>query len=150
MLQRIQTVYWFIAAVLLLASLMFPYANIEATEVLGKLYISGLQDSANGEFLFRSYPLAILLTLCVLCLFVAIFSFRRPKRQQTLSIWSIVLSLGILILEGYYIYATLDKLEGVWIFRPAMAIPLVAAFFAYLGYRGVRRDQAFLQKMSRL
>lgn len=150
MIQRKQTLYWAIAFILQVVYILVPYASLEAVAGTYRLNVLGLYEHASGDLLFRSIPLLVLTALVVLMLLVVIFLYKRRQWQMSISIWAIVLELGQVGMMVYYFLAAIRHLNGANSFALGFFLPVVAAFFTYLGYAGVRRDIRFLQRMSRL
>lgn len=150
MIQRIQTVYWLLAVAAIILWFLLPYAAIEAPE--GNITLTALGLSSDGavHWLFTGWGTLILGGFAGLLLLVAIFSYRRAVWQIRASVFALLLLIGLLLLEGFYIYWTTIKSEGLWRMKIAFWLPLLAALLAYAGFRGVRRDQAFLRRMDRL
>lgn len=150
MIQRIQTVYWLLAIALVVLWFFLPYATIEAPAGTLSLSALGLEGGAVSLHLFTGWGTIILGVLAVGLLLFSIFSYRRAARQLRASTLATILLVGILLLEGFYIYSATTTAKGIWHAKIAIGLPLVAAFLAVLGFRGVRRDQEFIRRMDRL
>lgn len=150
MIQRIQTLYWLLAVAAVILWGFLPYATIESPA--GPLTLSPLGLASDGpqHWLFTGWGTLILGILTVALLLLAIFAYRRPVWQMRASIFSMLLLIGAMLLEGYYIYSATSTAEGIWRMKVAFWLPLLAGLLAYAGFRGVRRDQAFLRRMDRL
>ncbi|PIE83932.1 MAG: hypothetical protein CSA07_04525 [Bacteroidia bacterium] len=151
MIQRIQTLWWAVALILLVIFALLPFGSYSVPGGDYTLGLLGLRGLADGPVLFRVYPLAIIVLLSALLLLLCILSYRRRVLQLRLSVYAVVLLLGSLGLAAYYSSVAGAHLlgEGMHL-DPMLALPLLAALFALLGLRGVKRDIAFLKRMDRL
>lgn len=150
MLQRIQTVYWLLAVLLVLLWIFFPYAVIESPAGSFSLFASGLRSDLDRQFLFFGWGTVCLGAFSVALLLITVFSYRRVHVQLRLSVFSALLLVGLVLLEVYYVYFSRVETEGIWRVNFTFWFPLLAACFSMLGFRGVRRDQAFIRRMERL
>lgn len=150
MIQRIQTVYWLLAIVLVVLWFFLPYATIEAPVGTLSLSALGLEGGAASLYLFTGWGTIILGVLAVGLLLFSIFSYRRAAQQLRASILATILLVGILLFEGFYIYSATTTAEGIWHAKIAIGLPLVATFLSAMGFHGVRRDQAYIRRMDRL
>ncbi len=134
MIQRIQSLWLLVAAVLAFLTLKFPF------------YIIGNNLDADPDFNAVSRTLLLMLTsiLGALCI-INIFFFKQRKIQLRLAILALVISLLNLFLYFYYT-AELSNggiaLSSVF----AFAIPI----FIFLAIRGIYKDQKLLKSMDRL
>jgi len=150
MIQRIQTLYWLLAAVAVVAACFLPYANLYPPQAEVCLYPTGVFETQGNQWVYQTLPLLALLALGGVLEMVTIFLYKKRPWQLRLSIWAIIVLIGAVGVEVYYAFAAGMRLETNWQIRFAMALPLVGAVLTYLGLHAVRRDQAYLKRMSRL
>lgn len=150
MIQRIQTVYWLLAVLLAVVWFFFPYASIEVPEGALPIYPLGLRGGAASMHLTTCWGTAILGVLTAAVPLFCIFAYRRAAWQIRGAVISALLSVGLVILEAYYVYACAGVANGVWRLKVAFWLPLLAAILSYAGLRGALRDRAFLRRMDRL
>lgn len=132
MIQRIQTIYLFLAALLsgLAVALPVPYA------------LSGTTALELNDFL----PTAILSGLvAAICLF-AIFLFRNRLLQISISRIALLLGLAVVLTGGYFALQT----DGQDVPQAGAAFPLLQIVFTVLGIRGIRADESLVRSMDRL
>ncbi|PID90970.1 MAG: hypothetical protein CSA97_00120 [Bacteroidetes bacterium] len=151
MIQRIQTLWWALALVLLIAFACLPFGRFFGAEGGYSLTVLGLQGDSDGVLVFTAYPLAVIVGLSALLLLGCIFSFKKRLLQVRLSVYAAVFLLGTAGLGVYYtIVADRLLLGGGLALGPLLGLPVLAAVFALLGLRGVKKDIAFLKRMDRL
>jgi UDP-N-acetylmuramyl pentapeptide phosphotransferase/UDP-N-acetylglucosamine-1-phosphate transferase len=127
MIQRIQTVFWFIAVILIL------------------VYSFQVYDSVND---FRNYQhpeLATLTGLTIIALLLATFSFHRRKRQSYFSAVAMVL----LLIQGIELVRMSNEIESQSRFVSFILLGLVL-FFNICGTIALGRDIKLLEQSSRL
>ncbi len=136
MIQRIQTLFLLVAAVLMTCLFFYPFVDfgnnvsIEYTDIM---------------------PMMILLSAITFIAYVNIFLYRRRMVQIRLCMLN---SLILLALQGYIIYyivaynAEIALSGGV--FSLTAAFPLIAAILTFMALRYIARDEAMVKAMDRL
>ena len=158
MIQRIQTIYWLLAAVVLGIMLATPFARIfGGTEVtlsfLGASPVAAEVIHAKGGLLeLVRVPLVALAPLCLILNVVAIFLYKVTSWQIRLSIIAIVLQICLMGLELYTFRATKSLLGDATIghLTTTAYMPLIALALDFLAARGVIRDRNHLRRMDRI
>lgn len=136
MLQRIQTIYYLVAIVLL----ALPFAQIPLFTI-GTIdrTIFGQDKQASTDYL--------LLLFLIIVLFVIIFSFKNRARQITLTWFTLVLTT--LSLVWFYIGASAMNTQNVTI-HLGFGLVALSLFFQRMGLRGVKKDKKLIDSMDRL
>jgi len=151
MIQRIQTVYLLVACILLAIIFVFPYA-----ELLGandQVYIfnyNGLSLLGQDSLYFLTVPPIILLGLTVLIGLVSIFLFKKRVLQMRLNFINLILILGYIGLNYYYIHSFSNQLNGMVSYKITAAFPLVAVILIFLAIKSIGKDEALIRSMDRL
>lgn len=132
MIQRVQTIYLFVAALLavLAVALSVPYA------------LSGTSALELNDFL----PLTILSGIVAAVCLAAIFLFRNRVLQINVCRLALLLSIALLLIAGYFALQT----EGQDLPQAGAAFPLLNIVFTVLGIRGIRADDRLVRSMDRL
>ncbi len=150
MIQRIQTLWWAVALVLLVVFACLPFGTFVGADGGYSLILLGLQGDSDGLLVFTAYPLAVIAGLSALLLLGCILSFRRRVLQVRLSVYAVVFLLGTAGLGVYYSSVAAAMLSVDMVLDLRLVLPVLAAVFALLGLRGVKQDIAFLKRMDRL
>jgi hypothetical protein len=146
MIQRIQTLFIFIAAIVTALMLKTEFAEI-ASE--GDYYIFSAEGIAMGEnVILDGLPIQVFIGLIVILHLVVIFLFKRRILQIRLLVFSIILLIGLAGLMLYFLYAGLDSLNVIY--KIPMALPLVAIIFDYLAIRAIGKDEALIRSINRI
>lgn len=152
MLQRIQTVFLIIATIFLEFMLFMPISKVvrPVDEVVFSLGFSGLKSAKGAEVAFSSYPLSILIILCITLCIVTIFLFKKRMLQIRLSVANSILLLGLQGLAFYYVKVAEAILGGDGSYTLIFIFPLVSAILVFLALRAIVRDEALVQSVNRL
>ncbi|MDO4790278.1 MAG: DUF4293 domain-containing protein [Porphyromonas sp.] len=149
MIQRIQTIYLLVAS-LLMASLSF--IGVATVNLSGDIFIlDGTGFMSLDESLFyERWGLILLLILSSLTPMVAIFLYNKRVLQMRFTMFSALISLGMVAAFIFYGHQYLGgTLEG---FKPtyAFAFPFVAIILELLAYRGIAIDHRTIKYADRL
>jgi len=155
MIQRIQTVWLFIAAVAMGATYFLPLASVYGQSDVLHLYtykiISDVPDSVSP---FPDYFLWPLLTLAVLIFILsvtAIFLFKNRRRQLNMVRFAIIaVILMIALFFFYYEKELAAAATGVVGYETGAYMPVVSFVFLILAYRGIMHDEKLIRSADRL
>ena len=150
MIQRIQSVYLFIAAALMVAMPFLP--------VMQEISSNELNIRAIGLFSLGSYSVLPGITLPALAVFtgiltlINIFLYKKRKIQVKICCWILVL---ILLMYGltFYAYAMLSEAmnENMIIFPEiAMAFPLISLLLDGMAILGIKKDERIVSSLGRI
>jgi drug/metabolite transporter (DMT)-like permease len=153
MIQRIQTVYILIAAILISLIFFFPFSSfvIEQDMSVYHLSLKGLiPDAANSKPLFRVIPLICLVAAIVIIDILTIDHFKKRMLQIRFCIANIVLLVGLQGLMFYYANVSSRQLGSHVTYSIIFIFPLISAILTYLAIRGIAKDEALVRSMDRL
>ncbi len=153
MIQRIQSVYLLIAAILVGVLYFFPFASFVVEQDMSMFHISIkglLADISDAKPIFRVIPLIIVISVSIIALLTAIMLYKRRMLQIRVCITSIVLSLGLQGLMFYYISVAKHQLGSQSSFSIVFVFPIISAILIYLAIRGIAKDEALVRSMDRL
>lgn len=141
MIQRIQSVYLFLA--LLALGALFSQLPV-ITVVDG----GGVMSATSSTFLTVE---EVLIGLSALVTFFSIFAYAKRKRQMMVVKAAIVLTvLAIVAIGADYFVANGNTTEGYVNFDPVSAIAIVALILQWLGHRGIMKDEKLVREADRL
>lgn len=146
MIQRIQTVYLFISALLIGLLFLFPFAEIANDGAVYLFNFKGiLLDSVLKE---NGIAISVLMVVIVALHVFAIFSYKNRKRQKMIVIFTILMMLGLF---GLFIFFTYFSFSGAQIsFEMSVVLPLVAIIIDYLAIRAIGKDEALIRSIDRI
>lgn len=138
MIQRIQTIYLFLATIASFVMALAPLGAIINKETLEQSLFGGQQ----------ALPLLILGGLTGIIAFASIFMFKNRKLQLNIVRFNAVL-IGIFI-GACIFYLVINTVTKIDLPRPAIVFPLFALFFNILAMRGIIADEKLIKSMDRL
>ncbi len=150
MIQRIQSIYLFLAAACLGSTILLPLATASGDATV--LASSGDNYFADGVFWAKEHPGAFTSYMVAAAAIWAIFLFKNRQRQMQLAMLSSILTGLLVVLMfvlGYYYAQRLPEGTAVQISIGAapfiMAIPLLL-----LAYRAIKKDEELVRSSDRL
>ncbi len=155
MIQRIQTLYLFIASIAITLMFFFPIAGYYGNLHAFQFSILGMRDMApDAELLFTQYftlPLVFLVVCILIFNITIIFLFKNRVKQLKLIkidiLLNTVLIIGIFLLYSRVIQSTIDVNES---FKTAGFFPIISLVFLVLSYRSVKKDENLVRSADRL
>jgi hypothetical protein len=151
MIQRIQSVYLLIVTLLLGSLFAFPLAELLSSD--GQLFIynfNGLSIENEAGMYLLTIPPVVLLVINILISFVTLFFYKKRVLQMRLNSFNIILLLGYVGLNYYYIHNFSKQLDGIVSYQVIAIFPLIAAIFTYLAIRAIGKDEALIRSMDRI
>jgi hypothetical protein len=146
MLQRIQTVYMLISAMLIGFLFALPFAEIAANDKLYLFNIKGIIHS--GDLMHNGAPIAILVGIILILHVIALFIYKKRILQIRILVFSILLMLGLF---GMFYFFTYYSFKGAAVsFNIPVAFPLVAIILDYLAIRNIGKDEALIRSIDRI
>jgi len=160
MIQRIQTIYLFLASVALALMMYFPIYQFdkisngtEYTRV--KIMINGTYEKAEAALEYTNINFQMpqfLMSVCIgLALLVCIFLYKNRKQQLRIARILIILEFSLMLFIFAMIAKEIKALEisnieyGIGAFLPSLAILLTA-----LAARAIRKDETLVRSADRL
>ncbi len=163
MIQRIQTVYLALVAVLSILGLCLPLGQIldGATAVASFnnwMFSPELTSKAMASADFHDFApmaLGILLLIVIALTFVSILLFRFRMRQLRLTIFSTILLVGYVLyfafLAWHYTGVASDVIDGASFHLCVAGIfPVLSVILNCLAIHGIRKDEALVRSLDRL
>jgi hypothetical protein len=156
MIQRLQTIFLFLAAVSCVLMFFFPIAYF-FHETLGnyKFFITGMQcmdpDPRVRVSTWFVAPLFLAAGLSVILSVVSIFLYRNRPYQIRLVAFNILLNILLIVLI-FLVYT--GKIESFLQITPSyqagVSFPLLSLLFLILANRWIRKDEALVRSADRL
>lgn len=152
MIQRIQSVYLLLSAVF--SGLCFCMDFVKWQSAIGQMGISAYRvgEISGGNIEGHPWGIMVFTALSLVLSMWAIFVFGHRKKQMKMAkavIWMVLLNY---VSIGAYTHAYFTRLAGEASLDicPAISFPLLTAIFAFLAYRGIRRDDELVRSADRI
>ena len=152
MIQRIQTIYLLLVAILNLVVIFLPLAVVQSGADFFNFDASGMSTMTTGkELVYPTWALMALSAIITILAFITIFMFKKRMFQIRLCIFNTILILGFYALFAFFMW----KIAGVsepFHFRMqiALALPLISLIFNGLAIRNIGIDEAMVRSLDRL
>lgn len=135
MIQRIQTVYLFLASIAAIAFLFIPFGTIayQGKDMLLKGNMNPIFDVIVG----------IIITIAI----IAIFLYKNRKNQSLLVLINIILSI---LFIGFEVFGAYTHQKDNFHFSIGFILPVFVLIFNVLAYTAIKSDEKLVKSMDRL
>lgn len=154
MIQRVQSIWLFLAAIALILMLFVPILTKENKSIEMTIHTSGLYQDVVGKpgpgtLKEHFTPLLITnLVVAVLC-FINIFNFRKRSLQKRLAIFSIVAIGGFAFWCSVFAQKLPGGIDGAH-FDFGAYLPALSILFCVLAIFGINKDERLIRSAERL
>ena len=148
MIQRQQTIWWFLIGVFAVLMLFFDWMTLFVTDGNYTLSSSGILK--DGNTVIPGTMLTVYLIVEAVFNFVIIFLYKKRILQSRLTIISIVLSLGTYGLVALYRYMFISEAVTDTNFNWPLVLPLISTILGVMAFRHVLMDEAKVRSLDRL
>jgi hypothetical protein len=142
MIQRIQSVYLFLAALASGAQFGVPYATGNAPTL--PALADGRIDPSDNVGLLGLVALGIVVSAA------AIFLYRNRPLQMRVTGGATLVSALLLVLAGFVCKQNFDASSGALQVYAGLGLPLVSMLLSWLAGRAIRKDEQKVRSMDRL
>ena len=147
-IQRIQSLYLLIAAILMVVFAFFPALTFDFG---GKEFMYGAINAGPVGMTHVAPLMLVLVILIAVLAFIDIFLFKNLQRQMTVCFVDIIIALAMLIAIGVQAVVFGGKV-GVSNVMPqwSLVLPVLAIIFLMLAHKAMSRDKKKLIDADRL
>ena len=146
MIQRIQSVYLLVSALLLGLLFLLPFAEIVKDGAIYTFNFKGIL--LDGAVQQSGIAISVLIVVIMALHGFAISSFKNRKRQKMIVSYTILM---LLVLFGLFIYYTYLSFSGTQIsLKISVVLPLLAIVIDYLAIRAIDKDEALIRSIDRI
>ena len=151
MIQRKQTFYLLIAAVLNIICLCLPIGRFvpETMGMPSEMFNLWIANGDGGRDFSVWALFAILLVSCPIALF-AIFLYRNRRLQARMCLFNMVLLLGWLIVYSIFAFTKGGELHSEFVPEIAACLPFVSIVMHFLAHKGIIADERLVRSMDRI
>ena len=154
MIQRIQTVYLFVAALLMSLMIFFPIAKFLIGGEELRLMAFGLQSVDTDTVVVSTIYMGIVIVLAALLPLVTIFCYKSRMTQVRFCLTELVLLVGAQIFAVFYAVRGVRSIETFDLNAISVQLPMLFPFFSmimiYLAIRGIVRDAKLVKSLDRI
>jgi cytochrome c biogenesis factor len=146
MIQRIQTIFILVAAILISTLSGLKLAELSVNNEIFQFYAKGILNG--DEVVFSGLPILLFIAIITVLHLVVIFMYKKRIRQIRLLVFSIILLIGLF---GLFFYFTYSGFSGAKVaFKIPVAFPLIAIVLDWLAIRAIGKDEALVRSLNRL
>ena len=147
MLQRIQSVYLFLAAVLNAVCLSMPIAEIYSKGFLSSTLYNLWLVKGDGSHEFSVTTVYFGILVLAICITLAtIFLYRKRRLQMKMCLVTVVVLLTYIVPLAVTVGQQYPDVKPTYF----AAFPVVALIFCLLAYMGIRKDDKLVRSADRL
>jgi hypothetical protein len=151
MIQRIQTVWLFLATLVILLLLLIPVVTKQVNGTDYWVVATGLyQKNAQGVSKMESFlPLLITTIATALISLVNIFNYTNRTLQKRVGLINIVFIVGL----SFWLFQAAEKITGGIenaAYNLGAVFPILAIIFVGLALRGINHDEKLIRSADRL
>lgn len=153
MIQRIQTIYLFLAALVNVPLLLFPMALLINRQYESiPFYFYGTHFEGFRDLIAQNttLPLIFLILTVIVLPLINVFLFSNRKRQMRLCFFTILLNAGLLGLIYFYLVQFSQLLDTSVHYQFPVVMPLLSVILNYLAFRGIRKDEILVRSVDRI
>lgn len=150
MIQRVQSVYFLIAAIVVMLPYFFPIASFVSGEFIYQLFACHVKSPDADVSMFNVIPMALLTFASFVISVVALFLFKNRKLQMKVGRLGVIVLLSVMGLEVFYYLSMQTQLATIGQIGFGAAIPLLSLIFVLLAIRGVKKDEALIRSADRI
>jgi hypothetical protein len=150
MIQRIQSLYLFLAAVALGLIFIFPLANLSNSQDLIIFNVTGFSKFSILEKI-PTWPLMVINLLSLLITIIVIGLFKKRPLQIRLIRIALMLNLGFIALT-YFVYSDhlANQIKMQINYDIGSVFPLVALIFHVLAMYAINKDERLIKSIDRI
>ena len=149
MIQRIQTIYLLLAAIVLGQTYWLGFGSFALADTTGQYHLWSV-SATSAQAAISTLPLGILVSLSVILHLVTIVLFANRALQNRLNLLNIILQLGIPALAFFYAWQATDKLQSTAQYGIAFVLPLVSLILTGMAYSAIRKDEKLIRSLDRI
>jgi len=151
MIQRIQTIFLFLAFIIMALIIWLPLGEIAVNEKIYSFSLKGIVDTLSGKTVYHAWHLGVFTGIILILQIIIIFSFKKRVRQIRIAIYNIMLMLGFIIVSWIFVMLSAKSLgDGIYSLKTSVVIPLVSIFLNYLAIRAIRSDETLVRSVDRI
>ena len=146
MIQRIQTIYLFVSALIIASMMKLKLADLSVSDELYTFIARGIYKGE--ELVFDGLAIFIFLWAIVLLHLFVIFKYKKRILQIRILVFTMVLMLGLFGMIFYFVYAGFTGAQVA--FKIPVVFPVVAVILDYLAIRSIGKDEALIRSLNRI
>lgn len=155
MIQRIQSLYLFMVALLMVIMLANPLGSFLVGDEEFVLKPFGIFSTGSGELVAGTLYMGCVIAMAAVLPFITIFLYRNRLLQIRLCFMELIFLLGAQIFVVYYLYHATTGIPAAGYdtaiqYSVVDLAPLVSIVLVWLAYKGIVKDEALVRSLNRI
>ena len=161
MIQRIQTIFLFLAVISGIVVFLFPIATFYSDVSFFKFFLCSVRDyapdpfnemSATNENINRLYPLALSVLQLIIVMLGLITIFKFKKRLLQIRLIYLNIFLSVILVGGIFYLSTLleESLKTQAQYGLGGIFPLISIILFFLANSFIKKDERLIRSADRL
>lgn len=148
MIQRIQSVYLFLASILMLVTVFSPLLVVDVASE--NLVFTSL--GVNTKTLsYITWGIPVVAAICAILPLINLFLYNKRKLQMKIATITSLFIVFLYITAGVYIYSFLNKFDASFVsIHYGIILPLVALILNLLARQRVKKDESLVRSLDRI
>lgn|SRR5574344_422323 len=150
MIQRIQTLYLFLAIAVCAVCLCLPVGRLVTDgRLVGEMYNLWIV-TANGGHDFAPWALFVVLLASMPVSCFAIFAFHHRMLQSRLCIFNILILVGYYIIYAVFMFVFKGKYQADFSIGFCSVMPAIGIIFQFLARKSIIKDEKLVRAADRI
>lgn len=150
MLQRIQTLYLLIAAVLMAVVTFTGNVVFATSNTVFTLTFNGVLKGTDQTMVYTTWPLVALSLFTAVLAVVGVVLYKKRMLQIRISIFNLILMVGYIPMLIYYIIDINKELGTTSSYKIPVVFPVISAILTFLAIRAIGKDEALVRSLDRI
>lgn len=147
MLQRVQTIYLFLATLFFALSLFLPILSLENSSY--SFWNIPIEWQNQLPIKYSLTICSALIGICTILVLYAIFQFKKRKLQMRLIMYVFIVNLLTIALIGFSVFSLIDSVENLKISYGLLGLPINLILLP-LGRNKIAKDEKLIRSLDRI
>lgn len=151
MIQRIQSLYLLITAVLMAVLCFVPFASFLYEGELFRQTAWGISSTGDAaEMVVKTTPMGILAVLSALLPVVIIFLYKKRELQMRLCVVEIILLIGLIVYVVMFLVRSGSDISDKIAFSVVDLFPLLGIILSFMALKRIMKDELLVKSLDRI
>lgn len=150
MLQRIQSVYLFIASIILVCCMFISIGYFSSDMGVTQLPFEMLGVQSGDSTVYATWGLFVLILIGVILSLVTIFLFKNRPLQIRISIFNLIILVGYYATLIFFIFKIKTDMSASFYMKWTICLPAVALILLFLAIRSIGKDEVLVRASDRI
>jgi len=152
MIQRIQSLYLLMAAILNSLLFIFPLNEMISSNHILTISVLGIFEQTDNQatLIADLFPLLAINVVSLLLSLISIFLYKNRKAQMRLTIYNSIINLSIALLALFYA-SQIASIHNINLgFSIGLMFPFIGAFLSFIAFKAIKKDDNLIKSVDRI